>query len=259
MDAAVKEHQCANCGTVGCDTFCAHCGQKHPRPGDLSFANAWRHVVDEVLNFDGRIFDTIKLLFTRPGQLTLDYLEGRRARHVHPLRLFLIFSALYFFIEGPGYSEMIAFNAVRNLPAAEPAGLAFIAGIDALAEVVYKAAFIAALPLNGFILWLLFRKYHTYVAEHTIAALHLSCVLMTLLLLVGRLGRWLNLESLMAGVVALPYLLYSQLALRKVYAGSPIKASVTACALYVFNNLVPILVTFGAASLAVALSGSTPS
>ena len=63
--------------------------------GDLSLAHAWHHLVHEMLHFDGRILQSIWLLFARPGQLTLDFLEGRRARHVHPVRLFLVFSAIF--------------------------------------------------------------------------------------------------------------------------------------------------------------------
>src|SRR5688572_3797476 len=87
---------CANCATESAGEFCLQCGQKRAHDGDMSLRHAWHHVVNETLDLDGRIFGTLKLLFLRPGQLALDYIERRRARHVHPLRLFLVFSAVFF-------------------------------------------------------------------------------------------------------------------------------------------------------------------
>ena len=84
---------CPNCDTTTPGPFCFHCGQKRPVDADLSLRHAGRYVVEELLNLDGRLLTTVKLLFTRPWRLTLDFFEGRRARHVHPLRLFLAFSA----------------------------------------------------------------------------------------------------------------------------------------------------------------------
>lgn len=45
---------------------------------------------------DGKILQSVKLLFTRPGFLTREYVEGRRIRYISPLRLYLVFSVAYF-------------------------------------------------------------------------------------------------------------------------------------------------------------------
>jgi hypothetical protein len=59
-----------------------------------------RHVAHEAahefLHLDGKIVQTLKLLVTRPGELTLEYFRGRRARYVSPLRLYLTVSLVYF-------------------------------------------------------------------------------------------------------------------------------------------------------------------
>ena len=89
---------CPNCETTTPGPFCFHCGQKRPVDADLSLRHAGSYVVEELLNLDGRLLTTVKLLFTRPWRLTLDFFEGRRARHVHPLRLFLAFSAVFFLV-----------------------------------------------------------------------------------------------------------------------------------------------------------------
>src|SRR6185436_16977473 len=50
----------------------------------------------EFLHLDGKILTSLKVLVTRPGQLTTDLVAGRRARYVTPLRLYLTLSVLFF-------------------------------------------------------------------------------------------------------------------------------------------------------------------
>ena len=54
----------------------------------------------ELANWDAKIPSTLKTLFFKPGALTLDFLAGRRARWLQPLRLYLLCS-LAFFVSGP--------------------------------------------------------------------------------------------------------------------------------------------------------------
>lgn len=50
----------------------------------------------EILHVDGKIFRSVWTLLARPGVLTSDYFEGRRVRWISPIRLYLIFSLVYF-------------------------------------------------------------------------------------------------------------------------------------------------------------------
>ena len=50
--------------------------------------------LEEVLSLEGRLFRGIRDLLTRPGFLTEEYWRGRRARHMHPIRLFLVSGAV---------------------------------------------------------------------------------------------------------------------------------------------------------------------
>jgi hypothetical protein len=47
---------------------------------------------------EGKLVATVKLLVLKPGQLTLEYLGGRRQRYVKPLPLYLTFSFLFFLL-----------------------------------------------------------------------------------------------------------------------------------------------------------------
>src|SRR6266513_2439243 len=62
----------------------------------------FRHVIvdalDSFLNFESKFFATIGWLIARPWHLTNQFLAGRRVRYVHPLRLYLLVSILFFFV-----------------------------------------------------------------------------------------------------------------------------------------------------------------
>jgi hypothetical protein len=52
--------------------------------------------VSEFSGWDGRLATTLRALVRRPGMLTREFLEGRRARYISPLRVYLIASLVYF-------------------------------------------------------------------------------------------------------------------------------------------------------------------
>lgn len=85
--AHAREGVCANCGAVVADRYCAACGQASHVHRSLA------HLVEEslhgVLHFDTKIWRTLPKLFFRPGTLSRDYIDGKRARYVSPLALFL--------------------------------------------------------------------------------------------------------------------------------------------------------------------------
>src|SRR6266700_2847058 len=87
---------CENCGTQLRGHWCAQCGQPA-----IDYRRSFRYVIadllDEFLNWDSKFFATIVLLVARPWKLTNQFLAGHRVRYVHPLRLYLLASILFFF------------------------------------------------------------------------------------------------------------------------------------------------------------------
>jgi hypothetical protein len=77
--------------------FCAQCGQ-----AAIDYRRSFRHIIvdvlDSFLNWDSKFFATIGWLIARPWHLTNQFLAGRRVRYVHPLRLYLLVSILFFFV-----------------------------------------------------------------------------------------------------------------------------------------------------------------
>jgi hypothetical protein len=57
-------------------------------------------VVASQFSLDGKLPQTFTALFFRPGALTLAYLDGQGKRYVHPFRLYLFSSLLFFLLLG---------------------------------------------------------------------------------------------------------------------------------------------------------------
>lgn len=88
---------CRNCGAPLATPFCGECGQRAIAP-DPTLREVVHELAEQFLQWDGRIASSFRLLVLRPGALTLEYLAGRRARYLSPLRLYLLSSVLYFFV-----------------------------------------------------------------------------------------------------------------------------------------------------------------
>src|SRR5437773_3125292 len=88
---------CENCGALLTGRWCSQCGQ-----AAIDYRRSFRHVIvdalDSFLNFESKFFATIGWLIARPWNLTNQFLAGRRVRYVHPLRLYLLVSILFFFV-----------------------------------------------------------------------------------------------------------------------------------------------------------------
>jgi Protein of unknown function (DUF3667) len=88
---------CENCDALLTGRWCSQCGQ-----AAIDYRRSFRHVIvdalDSFLNFESKFFATIGWLIARPWHLTNQFLAGRRVRYVHPLRLYLLVSILFFFV-----------------------------------------------------------------------------------------------------------------------------------------------------------------
>lgn len=89
---------CKNCGTELQGVYCHKCGQ-YARDLKQSFGNYVMEYLSNTYNLDGRIIQTIWLLFRKPGFLTKEFLQGKINSYVHPLKLnmFLLFVVMAVF------------------------------------------------------------------------------------------------------------------------------------------------------------------
>ena len=86
---------CANCGAPLYGKYCYACGQ----PGEglvRHFGSVLGDAMDSLLNIDTRIAKTLFPLYFRPGRITRDYFDGKRARYVTPFRLVFFLAVIAF-------------------------------------------------------------------------------------------------------------------------------------------------------------------
>jgi hypothetical protein len=124
----VRSSACLNCGAPLTGPFCADCGQRdippYPSTRELVVDAFW-----ELSGWDGRFASTVRALVQRPGMLTREFLEGRRARYLSPLRLYLLASLAYFVIAAgaPSIRVTTTFDAPTAAKQSRPERVAQIA------------------------------------------------------------------------------------------------------------------------------------
>src|SRR5687768_2573713 len=94
-DAALDPERCANCHASLSGAFCAQCGQK-VKPLDPTLRQLATDVLHEMTDVDSKLLRSVRYLCTRPGFLSREHAEGRRASYVSPVRLYLVFSVAFF-------------------------------------------------------------------------------------------------------------------------------------------------------------------
>lgn len=89
--------RCLNCGTKLVGDYCHVCGQKDiPRRqviGDLL-----SNFISSFTNYEGKLLQTTKYLFLKPGFLPIEYNKGKRETYFHPVRMYTFASFLFFLL-----------------------------------------------------------------------------------------------------------------------------------------------------------------
>lgn len=92
-----KENNCLNCGTILEGKFCHNCGQENLELRE-SFGHMMNHAISDYFHFDQKFFHTLKPLLFKPGYLTNEYMAGRRASYLHPVKMYIFISIVYFLL-----------------------------------------------------------------------------------------------------------------------------------------------------------------
>ncbi|MGH8221474.1 MAG: DUF4286 family protein [Woeseiaceae bacterium] len=114
------DERCLNCNRPLAGQYCASCGQR----ARTRLISLWELIADafgDLFELDSRLWRTLIPLFARPGKLTRDYLEGKRARFMPPFRSYLVLSIIFFLVAffDPKRDFEILFEPEQT-PATEP-------------------------------------------------------------------------------------------------------------------------------------------
>ena len=93
--AAPATPHCDNCGAAVAGRYCGNCGQRLEPPVH-SLGHFMAVAFEDVTHADSRLWSTLIALLFKPGFLTHEFLAGRRARYLPPVRLYLVLSVAFF-------------------------------------------------------------------------------------------------------------------------------------------------------------------
>ncbi|MDO3644980.1 DUF3667 domain-containing protein [Mucilaginibacter sp. L3T2-6] len=113
-----QENDCLNCGTILKGKYCHNCGQENLEIKE-SFGHMMNHAISDYFHFDHQFFHTLKPLLFKPGFLTNEYMAGRRAQYLHPVKMYIFISIVYFLLlfKTGHDTEIVKVNATPGNPA----------------------------------------------------------------------------------------------------------------------------------------------
>lgn len=275
---------CLNCGTNVQLDYCPECGQRAVDP-DPTLREFLHELAEEVLHWDGKLFTTFRTLITRPGELTGEYLAGRRVRYISPLRVYLVCSVLYFFVSAVSPQPPLAIGHGRGVTTqigaisiSESDSTVALAALDSLArnggfvgrlwgkhfgnamrsrgvlqsdiaETIPRAMFVLV-PLFAAMVMVAFRQSRRRFPQHLAFALHVHAFLFLLLtlMLVSRVTTIVPIQVGATLIVAAAFVLYLVQAMRTVYGvstGSAVARSALIGVTYFVAFALAMVVTLG--------------
>lgn len=92
-----KTIHCLNCGTEFQGKFCPECGQ-NAETGRFTLSFIFGNLLAAVLGRDGGVAYTLKNLFSRPGKMIVEILEGKRRKYVSPFPMLFLALTVYILI-----------------------------------------------------------------------------------------------------------------------------------------------------------------
>jgi hypothetical protein len=264
MIVGIVPSACPNCGAALAGAYCATCGQK-VGPLNPTLGEFLRELSQELLNVDGKIFRSVRLLLARPGFLTLEQFAGRRIAYVSPIRLYLLFSLIFFaamqWVPGRLHIEITRGDSPAVQVVDEPRTQEAIAAVDQAMSVWVPRAMFLLVPAFAGLVTLIQRKSGANYLQHLYFALHIHAAwfcAFTVALLANATPQRLHIGDVAGVLVTLYAGAYLWLAFRRVYAttlaGAFWRAFVAAGAYWIIVVLAVLAVAFPAV-LAIANRG----
>jgi hypothetical protein len=99
-----SETNCLNCGAEVKGHFCSECGQANYEPRE-SFRHILTHFITDYLHLDEKFFSSLKYLLFNPGLLTKEFNAGKRVKYVHPFRLYIFITIVFFIFQSLDFNK----------------------------------------------------------------------------------------------------------------------------------------------------------
>lgn len=179
--------KCLNCGTEFEGNFCPGCGQS-AETGRFTLRFIFGNLIAAVLGRDGGVAYTLKNLFSRPGKMIVEILNGKRRKYVSPFpMLFLALTVYILIFTLTGSKGELSSDLDLDLSNYAPENVKIALEIDRLVVKAfhfylehYTLCYMLTLPLFVIAARICFGKQNRkryYWAEYTVAMVYALVIL----------------------------------------------------------------------------------
>jgi hypothetical protein len=252
---------CGNYGAGLTGRFCAECGEKKLTPKDYTLGHFIEETIDGLTHLDSRFLRTLRLLLSKPGELSNAFFHGGRSRYTKPLSLFIIINIVFFFLQphtglfANKYANYVAnpghHAAVRDhLRKTGETEEAYRARFNTNLQQQKKSLFIVAVPLLALCMLVVFAGTGRTYAEHLVFSVQVYAFLLVFLAAlvlvvlfpiffglasvwpsVRQQLWWIQTENSIDFILLIALAIYMYLGFRRAYRVSRVRAGISAVAL----------------------------
>lgn len=87
---------CKSCGYAVSGLYCTACGEKVLTPEDHTMKHYFGALLNAFTFADSKLWNTLKAVVLRPGELSAAYMDGRRVKYMRPVAFFFLANFIYF-------------------------------------------------------------------------------------------------------------------------------------------------------------------
>lgn len=158
---------CKNCSREFEGKFCPKCGQK-AKTSRITIKQVFNDARQHFIHFDQGFLYTIKELLVRPGHSIREYIEGKRVRHIKPVKFMFWATAISFLIFHFVGLDQDLKQKLESQQSPMTSAKAQIMSQKLFQMVTEHPAVLLLLmiPMITFWSWLLFRRKGYNYAEH---------------------------------------------------------------------------------------------
>lgn len=190
--------ECKTCGNSHPEEFCPACGEKTFDVHQLSLKHFIEETFEGFAHFDSKFFRTVKLLLTKPGQLSVDFSQGRRVKYMKPIPFFLVMNLIFFILPFRNmytqgldtyttFSSYQKYNTVaivqKELARTKLSLVEYRQIFNEKIKGLSKELIFIYIPFYGLIFAILFFYQRRYFVEHLVFATHFMAFILLLGLL----------------------------------------------------------------------------
>jgi len=99
---------CPTCNDAVSSPYCPACGERPASARDLTLRGLFDQLFRAFINIDSRLIRSFRYLLTRPGELTVAFVQGRRMPYIGPFKLFLIANVLFFAVQSKTNTNIVS-------------------------------------------------------------------------------------------------------------------------------------------------------